>query len=240
MDNAGYTTLTRQSGLLREMQTVANNLANMSTTGFRREGVIFSEFIQDTEPGHHSLSMATARIGVTSAIQGTLTQTGGTFDLAIEGDGYFQVGTPEGPMLTRAGNFVTSLAGEIVTPDGMQLLDAGGAPVIVPVGARDLSVAADGTVSANGLPIAQIGLWQPADPIDLTRRAGVRFQLETPPVPANEGAGRIVQGFLESSNVNPVTEITRMIEVQRAYELGQGFLDKEDERIRSMLRSINR
>ncbi len=240
MDNSSYATLTRQVGLLREMQALAHNLANMSTTGFRREGVVFTEFIRDTEPGHHSLSMAAARAGVTSSVQGTLSQTGSPFDLAIEGEGYFLVATPEGNMLTRAGAFLASPEGALVTPDGMTLLDGGGAPIVLPGSTRDLAVASDGTMSADGVPIAQIGLWQPADESDLERRAGVRFLTSAAPIPAPEDAGRIVQGFLESSNVDPVSEVTRMIEVQRAYELGQRFLDREDERIRSVLRSASR
>lgn len=239
MDNAGYTTLTRQSGLLREMQTVANNIANMSTTGFRRDGVIFAEHVHDLGADEASLSMAKAAVTATSFQQGALTQTNGTFDLAIEGDGFFLIQTPQGQELTRAGHFIPSANGELMTPDGALLLDAGGAPVFVPPGVSALAVAADGTVSADGQPLGQIGLWEPADPNDLTHQDGVRFAAPGGVAPLLTDAA-IVQGFLESSNVNPVLEVTRMIEVQRAYELGQGFLDKEDERIRSVLRTMGR
>jgi len=85
MDNAGYTTLTRQAGLLREMSTVANNLANLSTTGFRKEGVIFAEHVKALDGKESSLSMATATVRLTMQQQGTLTQTNGSFDFAIEG-----------------------------------------------------------------------------------------------------------------------------------------------------------
>lgn len=240
MDNPGYVSLTRQSGLMREMRAVANNIANMSTTGFRREGVVFTEYIQALETGHESLSMAAARAGLTSDAQGALTGTGRALDLAIEGEGYFRIATPDGDRLTRTGAFVRSPEGGVLTPDGMPLLDAGGAPVFVPPEAAEIAVASDGTLSADGAPLAQIGLWQPADPAAANRLEGVRFAVDGEPVPAEEGSGRIVQGFLESSNVSPVSEIARMIEVQRAYELGQGFLDKEDERMRSVIRSFGR
>jgi flagellar basal-body rod protein FlgF len=240
MDNPGYATLTRQSGLMREMQVVANNIANMSTTGYRREGVVFTEFIQALGEGHDSLSMAAARASATSELQGPLTQTGRPFDLAIEGAGYFLIATPEGDMLTRAGAFIRAADGGIVTSDGMPLLDEGGAPLVVPPIADDVAIAADGTVSSEGIPIARVGVWQAPDPTQSERRAGARFSLEGAPVPAEEGSGRIMQGFLESSNVSPVSEIARMIQVQRAYELGQGFLDKEDERIRSVIRTFAR
>ncbi|MEC8574148.1 MAG: flagellar hook-basal body complex protein, partial [Pseudomonadota bacterium] len=87
MGVTGYTTLSRQSGLMREMRVVANNIANAATTGYRSEGVIFSEFIQSA-PGQESLSMARANIRNTSLAQGQLTQTCGDMDLALEGDGY--------------------------------------------------------------------------------------------------------------------------------------------------------
>lgn len=237
MDNAFYTTLNRQSGLLREMQSVANNLANMSTNGYRREGVIFSEFVQDLGPDNPSLSMATGRVRETGFLQGALSQTGGQFDLAIEGQGFFLIGAPEGELLTRAGRFTLTPDGTLTTAEGYPLLDAGGAPVFAPPDARSIAIGADGTLSADGNPIGQIGLWQPTNPMDLTRREGVRFQADGGVQPA-DGSASIRQGFLESSNVSPVEEITRMIEVQRAYELGQSFLDKEDERIRSVLRAV--
>lgn len=240
MDNAGYAALTRQVGLGREMQAVANNLANMSTSGYRAEGVVFTEFVRALDKGRDSMSMATARAGVTTEAQGGLRSTGRIFDLAVEGPGYFRVATPEGDMLTRAGAFVRTPDGSLQTPDGMTLLDAGGAPVFVPPDADDVAIAPDGTVSAGGAPLGAVGLWQAATPEDVERRAGVRFALNAEPVPLAEGAGRIMQGFLEGSNVSPVTEITRMIEVQRAYELGQGFLDREDERMRAVIRTFGR
>ncbi|WP_039018550.1 flagellar hook-basal body complex protein [Halocynthiibacter namhaensis] len=236
MDNAGYTALTRQSGLMREMQTVANNLANMSTSGYRREGLIFAEHVKRLEGENDSLSMATANVKNTSLMQGTLTQTAGTFDFAIEGAGFFLIETPAGERLTRAGSFTPSPEGELVTPEGYRLLDNGGSPVFVPPDAPSINLAADGTLSAGNTPLAQIGLYSPADPNQMRREDGVRFISDAGTIPVEGSA--ILQGFIESSNVDPVAEITRMIEVQRAYELGQGFMDKEDERIRSVMRTL--
>ena len=236
MDAAGYATLNRQSGLMREMGVVANNIANASTTGFRREGVVFSEFVAalDQDP---SLSMAHASGRHVDLSQSTLSQTGGQFDLAIQGEGFFLIETPQGERLTRAGSFTPSAEGELVTPDGYRLLDAGGAPVFVPPDARGVAVAADGTLSAEGQPIAQLGLWKPSDPLSLRHQSGTLFSAsELEPA---EGA-TVLQGMLEDSNVEPVSEIARMIEVQRAYELGQKFLDAEDERVRGVITTLGR
>ena len=236
MDAAGYATLNRQSGLMREMGVVANNIANSSTTGFRREGIVFSEFVAglDQEP---SLSMAHASGRHVDLTQSTLSQTGGQFDFAIQGEGFFLIETPEGNRLTRAGSFTPSAEGELVTPDGYRLLDVGGAPVFVPPVAKGLALAADGTLSVQGQPIAQIGLWQPSDPMTLRHQAGTMFSADE--VEPAENA-TVLQGMLEDSNVEPVSEIARMIEVQRAYELGQKFLDGEDERVRGVISTLGR
>jgi flagellar basal-body rod protein FlgF len=236
MDAAGYVALTRQSGLMREMGVVANNIANLSTTGFRREGVLFSEYVSATDQGP-SLSMASGNTRVVDLRQAGISQTGGTFDFAIQGDGFFLIETPEGQQLTRAGSFTPSANGELVTPDGHRLLDQGGAPVFVPREAGQVALAQDGTLSADGAPIARIGLWQPSDPNSLRHQSGTLFSANSvEPVET----GIMLQGYLEDSNVEPVSEIARMIEVQRAYELGQTFLDNEDQRTRGVIQTLGR
>jgi flagellar basal-body rod protein FlgF len=237
MDSIGYTTLTRQSGLMREMEVLAHNIANISTTGFRREGVVFSEYVNRLE-GEPSLSMATASARNVDLTQAGLSQTGGIFDFAIQGDGFFLIETPQGERLTRSGAFTPSAEGELVTPDGYRLLDAGGAPVVVPPDARAVGLGRDGTLSADGVAVARVGLWQPSDPLTLTHVAGTMFAASSGVEPAD--AGEMMQGMLEDSNVQPVVEVARMIAVQRAYEMGQTFLDREDARIRGVIQTLGR
>jgi flagellar basal-body rod protein FlgF len=236
MDATLYTTLTRQTGLMSEMQIVAHNIANSSTTGFRREGMVFSEHVKRLEDAP-SLSMASGDTRHMDLRQGDLTQTGGAFDFAIQGDGFFLVETPTGQALTRAGSFSPNAEGELVSTDGFRLLDQGGAPIFVPSAAGPIAVSADGTLSSRDGPLAQIGLWLPADPLDLTHQGGTIFA--TAAVEPMEGA-TLLQGFLEESNVNPVSEIARMIAVQRAYEMGQGFLEQENERVRNVIQTLGR
>lgn len=237
MDATGYITLSRQSGLLREFQVIANNIANSATTGYRQEGLVFSEYVRGDGHGD-SISMAVARTRATSMVQGALTRTDARLDLAIEGDGFFMVETPQGQRLTRAGAFASSAAGNLVTPDGFRVLDAGGAPLFIPPDARDLSISADGTLSAQGRDLGQIGLFMPADGTQMTREDGVLFapQGEVAPI----FTARVLQGFLESANVDPVGQMARMIEVQRGYELGQKLLDTEHERLRGALTTLFR
>lgn len=237
MAETGYITLSKQSGLLRAMDLVAQNIANASTDGYRAQGLLFSEHVAATGRDSPSLSMAHASVRLPDETQGALAKTGGTYDFAIQGEGYFQLETANGPVLTRAGAFTPNADGELVAHDGARLLDAGGAAVQVPPVARTIALSEDGTLSADGLPVAKIGLFAPADPTDMTRLPAARFR--TPDTVPAEGSA-LLQGFIERANVDPVTEIARMIEVQHAYQLGQGFLDREDERIRGVIQTLGR
>lgn len=238
MDATTYTTITRQSGLLREIDTIANNIANMSTNGYRRAGLVFSEHVNVMEPGTPSLSMAHANVRSTNTAQGALSQSDGTYDFAIEGAGFFLIETEEGETLTRAGSFSVNDAGDLVAPDGARLLDAGGAPIFVPPDATQITVSTDGTLSADGIPLSQIGLYLPEDTDALDRTEGTRFVTDGALVPVENPV--ILQGFIENSNVDPVSEFARMVQVQRAYELGQTFLDREDERLQKLMDAIIR
>jgi flagellar basal-body rod protein FlgF len=237
MDNPGYVGLTRMNGLAKEMQAVANNIANISTTGYRAESVVFAEVLYEGQLDGGSLSMAQPRAHFTDPSPGGFTATGGPLDLAIEGGGYFQVMTPNGARLTRAGAFTMTAEGEVVNMQGHALLDGGGAPLAIPPGVGPVTISEDGTVSIEGDPIAEIGLYT-ANPDEMVREDGVLFRVDGPVQPAAEGG--VLQGFLEESNVDPVAEMARMIEVQRAYELGMSFLDMEDSRIREAVRTIGR
>lgn len=238
MDNASYIMLTRMSGLRRELQLVAHNIANSATTGYRREGVLFSEFVVGMGRTEPSVSMALGNTRQTVQLQGAMSQTNGRFDFAVEGDGFFQLETGQGPRLTRAGIFTPNAAGELVNPDGHRLLDAGGGPIFVPPGARDVTLARDGTLSADGVPLGQVGLVLPADPVTLSRAAGTLFAVEGDVVPVENP--QILQGFLEESNVDPMIELSRMIDVQRAYERGQRLMQREDERIKGVIQTLGR
>jgi flagellar basal-body rod protein FlgF len=236
MDNASYATLTRQSGLRQEMQVIAHNIANAATSGYQKEGLIFSEYVQKMEDSNTSLSMATANARMIDRSQGQLTRTGGTFDVAIEGDGYFMVQTPEGNRLTRAGSFHPNAEGLLAASDGAFLLDSGEVPIFVPPGVQDVHIGRDGSIGGDGQPLGQIGVFEALDPAAMTRVGGVRFEAAGGTA-ALENVG-MVQGFLESSNVDPVLEVARMIEVQRAYERGRDLMTTEDERIRGVIQTL--
>lgn len=235
MTTSAYSAISRQSGLLNEIRVVANNIANSATTGYRSEGVIFSEYVKSA-PGQESLSLARGNIRNTSLEQGNLNQTNGRLDLALEGDGFFMIETPAGNRLTRAGSFSSNAAGDLVTPDGYRVLDAGQAPVFIPGDAESISFGSDGTFSADGRQLGQIGIFQPAEGTTIKREDGVMFSTDGEVEPTENT--KLLQGFLEGSNVNAIHQMSRMIEIQRAYEMGQSFLTSEDERVRNAIENL--
>ncbi|MHA6327119.1 flagellar hook-basal body complex protein [Roseivivax sp. CAU 1753] len=235
MSASGYATITRMSGLAREMRVVANNIANANTTGFRAEQAIFSEFVKPIDDS--SLSMATARIGHSKLTQGTLGQTGGQLDFAIEGDGFFQVATADGVRLTRSGVFAATPDGTLATMDGNAVLDSGASQIAIPPGA-EIKVSPDGTMTADGRAVAELGLVRPVDANRMIRMGSQLFDPNGEIEPVADP--RIRQGFLEASNVEPVHELARMIEVSRAYELGQSFLESENDRLRDAIKAMSR
>ncbi len=224
MSNAIYSALSRQTALSQELASLANNIANASTAGFRGDGQIFSEYV-NAVPGGPSISQT--RIGgrLINRAQGDLVQTGGALDLAIEGEGFFVVETPQGDRLTRAGAFQRNERGLLASSDGHLVQGAGGGPIAVTDG--DLVISADGVISAGGAVIGQLRV-ATAEPTLLVREGTTLFRAEGP---LADIAPVVRQGFIEASNVKPVLELSRLIEVQRAFELGQQLLTDEEARI---------
>lgn len=235
MDNAGYVSLARQAGLLREFNTIANNIANANTSGYRREGVIFSEHVKALSGGDPSMSIATMSHRFVDFSSGELRGTNNALDIAIDGDGFFLVEGETEPMLTRAGAFTLNVEGEIVTASGRRLLDEAGGALVIPQGTRTISVASDGAIAADGQPVGRLGVVV-ADPAYMVRVGDNMFRAEQGYQAAPQA--RVRQFALEGSNVSAVTEMAHLIEVQRAYEMGARFLQSEDERIQRTVREL--
>ncbi|MHA7858227.1 MAG: flagellar hook-basal body complex protein [Henriciella sp.] len=234
MSNSIYTTLARQDGLLKEMQVVANNIANTNTSGYKTDRAIFAEYVMSTGQDTPSLSMGALAGHSFDLTQGTVKFTGGQFDLAIQGDGFFALETDNGQRLTRAGAFQISAEGELVTGDGAKVLSEGSSPIQIPPEAENVTIAGDGTISSAGQIIGQVGIFSPTG--QLQRETDTRFVADGGVQPV-EGAA-VLQGALEASNVSPVLEMARMIEVHRAYEAGQTLMEQEDQRISQFISAV--
>ena len=244
------------------MRVIANNLANVSTTAFKRDRANFATLAyQNTRvAGQQSTSdtdYATGlNVGTGVAIQsttpletqGTLNSTGNTLDMAIQGDGFFQVQMPDGSTgYTRAGNFSMSSQGQIVTSQGYVLQP----PITIPPGSQSVTIGTDGTVSAvapGATGPTQLGQITTAT---FTNPAGLQtssdnFLMETgasgPPqvaVAGLTGHGTIAQGMLEQSNVNVVQEMVDMIDCQRSYEINSKMISSVDDMLKNANQTIS-
>lgn len=241
METPIYIALSRQMALRRQMEVVANNIANANTSGFKAEMMLMSEVELPAGAGaelSYVQDFATAR----DFSPGTLRPTGNDLDLAIQGDGFFAVQTPEGVRYTRLGRFQLDANGTLVTNQGHPVLAGGGTVTIDPDDGQ-VYVAEDGSISTdlarNGQLLQVAGKLDVVDFADRTALSAAPDNLfdanGQQPIAAT---GKVAQGMLEDSNVQPIIEMTSLIEVTRNYQAMQRFLDGEHERQRRAINSI--
>jgi flagellar basal-body rod protein FlgF len=226
METTAYIALSRQTVLRRQMDVIANNIANMTASGFKAEAMLLEPVVVRAGQGQR-LAFVQDVATIRDLDPGPITTTGNPLDLAIEDRGYFVVETPEGPRYTRSGQFRLNDAGELVTGDGHPVLDDSGGPLVVPAESGALSVASDGTVSSAQGVLGRIDLVAFANEERLEKAGASLYRTDQPAVPA-EGA-RVVQGALEGSNVQPILEMTRMMATVRAYQGVHRLLDTHHE-----------
>lgn len=228
MDNALYVGLSRQMVLRREMDIVANNIANIDTTGFKVESLM-----QKIDPGEPAVTLGgprpvkfVAADGVARNFgQGTLNPTGAPLDMAIEGDAFFQVQGADGPLFTRDGRFTTDPTGRLVTQGGLAVLDASGGEIVIDSEKGQVAVGIDGSMSQGNEQVGKVGMYSFANAGALSKTGDNLFKNVSNLAPAPAEEARLRQGMLEGSNVKPILEITRMIEVSRAYEQTSKMMD---------------
>lgn len=243
------------------MNFIANNLANVNTNGYKRDTVAFKDTMASyahdeiREPLMNLRSdplfpepknMARPRIAVSKIdfSQGSMKFTGNPLDLAITGENAFlRVGTPDGERLTRNGHFVMSSEGTVMTPQGFPLLGVGGA-VVIPPGTRNIQISGDGQISADGAVINQVALVNVNDPQNLEKFGQNLFKpRENTQVIEGDAyltGGRVEQGFTEAANVEVVSEMVNMIEVQRQFEAYQKVMQTADALDRNANEKIGR
>ncbi len=220
MDNSLLVSLSQQLAAYRSMDVIANNLANISTPAFKRESVKFEEFVQQVQPSEEQSGPQTVSFVQDTGImrdltEGRLETTGAPFDLAINGKGYFVVQTSAGDRYTRNGHLSLNADGNLVTDSGDPVLGDGG-PITITNEDGDVHIAADGTVSGLNGQIGKLRMVDFANDRALTKEGASLYSTSQNPT-AVEGS-QITQGMLEASNVEPVIEISHMIDVMRAYQ----------------------
>ena len=220
MDNTLYISLSRQMTLRREMDVIANNIANADTTGFKVENLMVRT--EPARPAHMADGPNPVKFVLDDGVardftQGSMQTTGGACDLAIEGKGFFKVDTPAGERFTRDGRLTLSPEGKLVTEAGDAVQGESGEIVVDPAKGQ-VAIAQDGTVSQAGEKVGKVGVFLFDDRSVLAKDQGNLFKNTSNAQPNPDTASRLHQGMLEGSNVNPILQITRMIEVSRAYE----------------------
>ncbi len=220
MDNTLLVSLSQQLAAYRSMDVIANNIANASTPGFKREGVKFEEYLtpmkpSETEKGTQLVSFVVDKGTVRDLTEGHVERTDAPFDLAINGKGYFVVQTPAGDRYTRDGHFQLDQDGNLVTSDGNKVMGEGGEITFSPDDG-DIHIAGDGTISGQQGQLGKVRLVSFDDERGMINEGSNLYSTTESPKAADQGT--IHQGMLESSNVDPVVEISHMIEVMRAYQ----------------------
>jgi len=221
------------------MDMIANNIANANTPGFKATNLQFASFVTpdgSTVPGGSSQTFTSAGGSWRDTSSGAIKTTGSPLDLAITGDGYFDVKTPNGNRLTRDGAFGLLPDGTLATASGAQVLDTTGQPITVPPTAGTITISADGVVNGENGQIGQIGVVNVSDPQSLRAAGDNQFIANQPTTPATRPG--IVQGALEQSNVSPVLMITKMMETSQNFAFNTQFIQAEQTRQMSAISQI--
>lgn len=234
----------------RKLETLANNLANVSTTGFKKDGLVFKEILPTLNPdldfestrtallepkySQRSVSYAAVNGFTTHYKQGALLSTGNPLDVALEGDGFFAVQTNEGIRYTRKGNFHLDEGNRIVSASGQPLLSRGDQELVVPPNSGKVTIDAEGTISAGDavqtITIGQLKIVQFQDKTQLQKEGESLFRQVWGDEPEQApGLTTVKQGFTESSNVSVVEEMTKMIQTTRTFEAMQKLIQAVDD-----------
>jgi len=223
MQDGLYVALSSQIALEKRLNTIADNVANSSTVGFRATGVKFEDVVSGLND--RALSFVSSGDTYISDTSGPLRETGNPFDFAIKGNAWFGIETPTGTVMTRDGRFTLTENGELVSIEGYPVLDAGGAPIQLDPRNGPPRAGADGSLRQGDNLVGALGLYNfdPGPNFVRFGNSGIVPAGEPEPVVDRLDAG-VAQGFLEESNVNPVLEITRLIMVQRAFENGAAMI----------------
>ena len=248
----------------RNLEILSNNLANLNTPGFKKDQLVFEELLPTFKDVG---SLETARntllppaianndvsyVGVAAQFtdfkQGDLIKTGNIFDIALEGEGFFSVQTPQGIRYTRVGSFQINAEGQLITKNGDPVVEKGDDTVFLPPGVSGVTIDKQGTLStlsagaeADIQPIGQLKVVRFENQSDLVKEGNGLFMLANPNAQAIETEdAKVLQGFIETSNVNAVEEMIRMIETVRTFEAYQKIIQSIDEADSQAINSIAR
>lgn len=238
MENSIYVGLSGQVALQEKMALIANNVANVNTPGFRGQNAVFHEYISDQKKMKEDVSLVYDYGQYQVTDPGPLKVTGNSLDVALVGPGFLGVQTPAGIQYTRAGNFTLNQIGELITPQGYKVATQGGGTITIPEDAKYVNIDDRGNVSTDEGQLGQLMVAEFKSYQQLEPAGNGLYTTAEQPAPAIDT--RVKQGSIESSNVQPVLEMTRMIDVTREYQMVQNMMQSEHSRQQTMIQRLGR
>jgi len=237
MDTTTYVALSGEFARDQEMAVLANNIANMSTPGFKGERMMFEEYLASS-PAGNKISYVVQAGNNHDMSQGPITQTGNSLDVALNGVGWLSVTTPNGTQYTRDGHLELDPQGELVTSNGYLLQGDGGAPIVVPPNAGQVTIAPDGTVATQQGSIGHIPVVDFANPQLMTAESNGLYNTTEAPQPVT--TTQIMQGAVEGSNIQPVLAMTRLMTAAREMTAAKNFGDAENTRLKTAIERLGK
>ena len=237
MSTGMYVTLSGQMALEKRLDTIANNLANMNTAGYRADGVKFESILSSA--GSDSVAFESAGETYISRKAGPVNFTGNSLDVAVDGDGWFGLQTPDGTVYSRDGRFHLNDVGELQSVRGYAVLDAGGSAITVDPSAGPVEISADGAISQNGKQVGAVGLFLLPETAKLSRYDNSGVVPDQPAQPAEDlTTNGVRQGYIEGANVNPILEMTKLIEVSRAFDNAVAAMQQSDSTAEDAIKTL--
>lgn len=237
MENSIYLGLSRQMTLSMDMQIIANNVANMSTPGYRGQNLVFEEYLSDPRGADDELSFVQNKSQYDTTKAGPVKATENPLDIALNGPGFIGVEGGDGQTLyTRAGNFTLNAEGTLLSSSGAPVAGQGGGEITIPAGSTEIKIDEKGMVSNQDGQLGQIMIVEFENPQTLEPRGDNTYFTDSATMDA---ANTVVkQGYLEGANISPVLEMTRMIETMRTFQQVQNTLQTEHERLRGAIQKL--
>ena len=229
--------LSRQMASRDQVESIANNIANMNTNAYKGERTVFNKYLTpDTGAAQMTFPKYVGIHRDTEA--GTFNATGNPLDVALRGEGFFVVTTENGPRYTRDGHLSLDAKNQIVNSRGQVIQNDGDQPIVIPPNTANISISPEGGISADGQQIGKFKLVS-FDNLQRLQRAGNGlYTTDSAAAPAKDT--EVLQGNIETANVQPILEITRMIEASRVYQSSQKVINSEDERIRGAIQRLGK
>lgn len=225
MENTVLAVISQQIGARRQMDVIANNIANAGTIGFKSERMVFAEYLQDIGDGQ-TISFVKDAAVVRDFRDGPIIVTSNPLDIAIRGEGFLEVETVDGIRYTRNGRMRLDGDGTLVTSNGYAVLSRDEFPILTVPGDTEIVISADGTVSSESGILGTLSVVTFENPYVLRKLGNGLYESDVLPDRATD-ATTIVQGAIEDSNVEPIIEMTRMIALLRSYQSSQNLGDQE-------------